>query len=172
MKADSWILRDLPKLLVDDWYKLLISTEFDVQVAAYHHLRKAYDRDRHLQWRIRAQPLLKVRGGEVKPDIVIYKGTILYDVIEIKCLLDGFSWTRIEQDLKKFRTLQTSEGLRHAYMLVVYDDDVVAGLQGRDKDPWMKNFLTFVGANVRRSATGRLRAHYASTRRRWTKYYR
>jgi len=93
MRAGSWILNDLPELLVDDWYSMLIHTEFDMQMASYHYLRVAHgDSD---TWRFREQPHMTADCGNVKPDIVIHEGTVAYDAIEMKCQLDGFSWSRL-----------------------------------------------------------------------------
>ncbi len=37
MKADSWILNELPELLVTDWYNGLIYTESDMQACVRVH---------------------------------------------------------------------------------------------------------------------------------------
>ncbi len=169
MRADSWILSDLPEALIEDWYDLHIHTEFDMQVIAYHHLRVAFTGGNDT-WRWRAQPRAAAGTKHTKPDLVLYKGTAPYDAIEMKCLLDGFNWQRLEADLEKLRLLRL-EGLRHAYLLVLYDDETTADLGA--KEDWMKNYLTFVGANVRRHAgSDRRRAQYEGARRRWETYYR
>jgi hypothetical protein len=169
MRADSWILNSLPEALVDDWFDLHIHTEFDMQVMAYHHLRVAFT-DGNVRWRWRAQPRTLAGTKNTKPDLVLYKGTVQYDAIEMKCLLDGFNWQRLETDLEKLR-LWKQAGLRHAYLLVLYDDETTADLG--TKDEWMKSYLTFIGANVRRyPGSDRKRSRYDATRRRWETHYR
>jgi hypothetical protein len=46
VKADPWILNDLPEFLVDDWYDLQLYSEFDAQVATYYHLRRHFQKER------------------------------------------------------------------------------------------------------------------------------
>jgi hypothetical protein len=43
LRADSWILHELPERLVADWYNLQIFTEYDLQVATYYWLRHEFE---------------------------------------------------------------------------------------------------------------------------------
>jgi len=74
------------------------------------------------------------------------------------------------QDIQKLKGLR--DELRHAYVLVLYDDETMAKLG--QKEEWMKNYLTFVGANVRRhrGPKNRRRSQHQAARRRWETYYR
>lgn len=170
LRADSWILHELPEHLVVDWYNLQIFTEYDLQVATYYSLRREFERTRSEQWLVRTQPSLDLTGGKmVKPDVVIFKNTLPYDVFELKCHLDGARESSLDADLEKLRRLKDRFNLRHAYQLVLYDDDDILNLVYQ-KEPWMKQYLTFVGANVRRHQNGRLRRGYDEARRRWERW--
>ncbi|WXG43955.1 MAG: hypothetical protein WED04_07990 [Promethearchaeati archaeon SRVP18_Atabeyarchaeia-1] len=177
-KADSWILNDLPEKLVEDWYSNFVYSEFDMQAAAYYWLRKYFENERSERWFLRSQPLIELSHGPtkedtfVKPDITIYKGTQLVDAIELKCQLDGLQIPSINKDLEKLRTLKTD--LRHAYMFVLYDDELSGDFIERRvaREEWMKNYLTFVWANVRRHNNGRMRNNYSSQRKKWDIYWR
>ncbi len=171
MRADPFFLHDLPERLVQDWYELNIYTEFDVQVAAYYWIRRRFERDRAEQWIVRTQPTLRLKSGRpVKPDVVIFKNTIPYDAIEFKCQWDGFNEVGLMDDVEKLRTLKTEYNLRHAYQVVVYDDPDCYSLPSRQKEPWMKNYLSFAGANVRRNRNGNARQGYAEARSRWVRW--
>jgi hypothetical protein len=106
----------------------------------------------------------------VKPDIVIYKNTIPYDVFELKCQMGGFQPRTLEQDLDKLKALKREWNIRHAYQLVLYDDDSTHSLPTYKKSDWMKNFLTFIPINIRRSASGRQRDGYFDARKRWERF--
>ena len=167
MKADSWILHKLPDAILSDWYCLYIYTEHDLQVATYHWLRAHFDRERSDNWIVRSQPTLDAEGGTMKPDLVIYRNTIPYDAIELKCLMDGFRKNRLDPDLDKLQRLKTEHNLRHAYMIVLYDDDDV---YSPTRQQWMKNYLTYIGMNVRRHENGRMRRGYKESRARWGRF--
>jgi hypothetical protein len=107
-------------------------------------------------------------GRSVKPDVVVFKNTLPYDVFELKCHLGGIRESPLDADLEKLHSLKDHLNLRHAYQLVLYDDDVWD--LGYDKDLWMKQYLTFVGANVRRHVHGRVRRGYDDARRRWERW--
>lgn len=170
MRADSWILHDLPEHLFDDWYNLQIFTEYDLQVATYYWVRREFERTRSEQWLVRTQPTLDLANGKtVKPDVVIFKNTLPYDVFELKCHLGGIRESSLNADLEKFRRLKDRFNLRHAYQLVLYDHDDVWDL-AYEKESWMKQYLTFVGANVRRHAHGRMRRGYGDARSRWERW--
>lgn len=170
MRADPWILNDLPERLVDDWYDRYIFNEHDMQVATYYWLRRHFDRYRSEPWSVRAQPVLELRaGGCVKPDIVIYRNTLPYDIIELKCQLEGIRFELLNSDVEKLRALK-AENIRHAYQLVLYDRDEVWDIPSATKKPWMQQYLTFVGANVRRHTTGRLRRGYEAGRKQWERW--
>lgn len=170
MRADSWVMDDLPELVVADWYNLFIFTECDLQVAAYYWLRRYFQRTRSEQWSVRTQPTLDVGSGKTsKPDVVVFKNALPYDVFELKCHLTGVRADRWEADLDKLRQLKEKWNIRHAYQLVLYDDDEVWGLP-REKETWAKRYLTFVGANIRRHETGRMRRDYEQARRRWERW--
>ena len=64
--------------------------------------------------------------------------------------------------------MKTRWNLRHAYQLVLYDDDDVLSIT-YDKEPWMKQYLTFVGANVRCHDSGRMCRDYIDSRDRWAR---
>ncbi|MDO8140458.1 MAG: hypothetical protein Q6358_03080 [Candidatus Brocadiales bacterium] len=169
MRADSWILHHLPEQLVADWYNLLIFNEYDMQVATYW-LRREFEHTRSDTWTVRTQPTLEMSGGKtVKPDIVVFKNNVPYDVLELKCHLDGVRETLLDDDLDKLRRLKRRWNLRHAYQLVLYDDEDVWSLT-YDKEPWMRQYLTFVGANVRLHESGRLRRGYDNARGRWEQW--
>ena len=170
MKADTWLLNGLPEQLVTDWYNLQIFNEYDMQVATYYWIRREFERTRSENWSVRTQPSLKMSGGRiVKPDIVIFKNSVAYDVLELKCHLDGVRETLLDEDLDKLKEMKTQWNLRHAYQLVLYDDDNVLRLV-HDKEPWMKQYLTFVGANVRRHDSKRMRHGYEESRARWARW--
>jgi hypothetical protein len=65
MKADSWILNELPEYLIKDWYELYIYNESDMQASAYYWLRDYFDRERSAKWIVRTQPFipLSLVGG-------------------------------------------------------------------------------------------------------------
>ena len=71
--------------------------------------------------------------------------------------------------MEKLRRLKKKLKLRHAYQLILYDDDDLWGLPYK-KESWMKQYLTFVGANVRRHETGRIRRGYQEARKRWERW--
>ena len=75
----------------------------------------------------------------------------------------------LDEDLDKLKEMKTQWNLRHAYQLVLYDDDNVLRLV-HDKEPWMKQYLTFVGANVRRHDSKRMRHGYEESRARWARW--
>jgi len=170
LRADSWILHELPERLVADWYNLQIFTEYDLQVATYYWLRREFERTRSKQWLVRTQPILNLAGDKsVKPDVVVFKNTLPYDVFELKCHLGGIRESLLDTDLEKLHRLKDRFNLRHAYQLVLYDADDVWDL-AYDKEPWMKRYLTFVGANVRRHVHGRMRRGYHRARQRWERW--
>lgn len=170
MRADSWILNEIPEYLIMDWYNLKIYTEFDLQATAYFWIRKYFERERSLNWIVRLQPSLILRNKFVKPDIVIYKNTVPYDVMEIKCQLQGFNEVLCRKDLDKLRRLKIEYNMRHAYQIVLYDDNKNISLPSYMKEPWMKNYLTFVGANVHLHKDARKRRNYDQARRRWERF--
>lgn len=156
--------------VVADWYNLKIFTEFNLQVAAYYWLRCEFERTRSEQWLVRTQPTLDMGAGKtVKPGVVIFKNTLPYDVFELKCYLDGIHELLFDADLEKLHRLKDRFNLRHAYQLVLYDDDDVWDL-AYGREPWMKQYLTFVGANVRRHANGRSSRGYNDARGRWERW--
>lgn len=105
----------------------------------------------------------------MKPDIVIYRNTIPYDVIEIKCQLNGFKHADCERDLDKLKKLKDEYNMRHAYQLILYDDEVVS-IPSYEKESWMKTYLTFVGANVRLHENERQRRGYQEAKKRWQRF--
>ncbi|MGA2325560.1 MAG: hypothetical protein ABSH05_04670 [Bryobacteraceae bacterium] len=161
---------DLPELLVRDWYSLFIFTEYDLQVATYYWFRQHFERTRSERWSVRTQPRLVVGPGKTfKPDVVVFKDTLPYDVLELKCHITDVRADRWGADLEKLRQLKDKWNVRHAYQLILYDDDDVWDLPAQ-KEPWMKHYVTFVGANVRRHETGRMRRGYEHARRRWERW--
>lgn len=170
MRADTWILHDLPEQLVADWYNLQIFTEYDMQVATYYWIRREFERTRSDSWTVRTQPSLGMPGDTiVKPDIVIFKNSVPYDVLELKCHLDGVRATSLDDDLDKLRRMKDHWNLRHVYQLVLYDDEDVLRIT-YDKEPWMKHYLTFVGANVRCLDSGRMRRGYGDSHEKWARW--
>ena len=173
MRADSWILHELPELLVSDWYNYNIYSEFDLQVAAYFWLRKHFEKYRSIKWIVRAQPVIKLTSGNiVKPDIAIFRNTILCDAIELKCQLDKFNFNAFTKDFGNLKKLKDEMELRHAYILVLYDHDQNLKLSSSYKERWMKNYPTFIGANVRLDVNNRQRYGYSNFRRNWDIYWR
>lgn len=170
MRGDTWIINVLPEILVEDWYNLYIYSEYDLQVATYHWLRREFDKNRSVKWIVRTQPIILLKKGSVKPDIVIYKNTIPYDIFELKCQMNGFRESELQDDLDKFYRLKKEWNIRHAYQLVLYDDEVIIELPTYRKEDWMKNFLTFISVNIRRSSTGRRRNNYDEAIKRWQRY--
>jgi hypothetical protein len=161
---------DLPELLVADWYNLFIFTEYDLQVATYYWLRRHFTRTRSEQWSVRTQPALAMGPGKsLKPDVVVFKNTLPYDVFELKCHLAGVRADRWDVDLEKLRQFKHKWNMRHAYQIILYDDNDVWCLPPH-REPWMKHYLTFVGANVRRHENGRMRRGYEEARRRWERW--
>jgi len=156
--------------LVTDWYNLQIFTEYDLQVATYYWLRREFERTRSERWLVRTQPTMDLDGGKrVKPDVVVFKNVLPYDVFELKCHLAGIRESPLDADLAKLHRLKDCFNLRHAYQLVLYDDDDVWDL-AYNKEPWMKQYLTFVGANVRRHPHGRMRRGYEDALRKWQRW--
>ncbi|MGB3478667.1 MAG: hypothetical protein WBB67_05860 [bacterium] len=172
MRADSWILHELPELLVSDWYNYNIYSEFDLQVTAYFWLRKHFEKCSSIKWIVRAQPVIKLKTGNiVKPDIAIYRNTVLYDIIELKCQLGRLNFRAFAKDFKNLRKLKDEMELRHAYILVLYDYGRNLELPSSYKENWMKNYLTFIGANVRLDTNKRQRYGYSNFRRNWDIYW-
>jgi hypothetical protein len=173
MRADPFIRNNLPDLLIEDWYNLSIYNEFDLQVAAYYWLRREFDRLRSQHWIIRAQPRLEVGNAIMKPDIVIYKMSVPYDVIELKCQMVALRESPLRKDLDKLKALKKLN-VRHAYLLVLYDDDgwydKFTRREISRREDWMKNYLTPVFANVRCHAKGRKRRGYDEVRARWERF--
>ena len=102
MRGDSLVLHELPEQLVVDWYNLLIFTEYDMQVATYYWLRREFERVRSDRWTVRTQPTLDMGSGNtIKPDVVVFKNSVPYDVFELKCHLDGVRETLLDDDLEK-----------------------------------------------------------------------
>jgi hypothetical protein len=149
-----------------------INTEFDVQVAAYHHIRKEFEKNSGDIWIIRSQPVMQCGKSKVKPDIVFFKGTVPYDVIEIKCFFDRFDRTKLSDDLDKLRRLKDECNIRHAYMLFLYDEEKNITLKPHQKEEWMKSYLSYAPGNLRKKLSGRARAGYSSAKKRWEQYYR
>ncbi|MBI3550950.1 MAG: hypothetical protein HY077_00405 [Elusimicrobia bacterium] len=171
MKADGWIVDLLKREVVNDWFDLRIYSEFDLQVCAYFWLRKYFDGERSTKWIVRAQPLVRNARGQIfKPDIAIFRNSILYDIIELKMFPGDLQHLPVLKDYKKLQHLKRELNLRHAYEVVCYDSDEKYHLPSRVKAPWMKNFLTPIFINFRRNENGRLRRDYAATRRRWEKF--
>lgn len=170
MRADTWILHDLPERLVQDWEDGLIYTEADMQSAAHYWLRRHFEKWRSMSWSIRTEPPLPTPEGIRKPDLVLYKNATPYDFFELKCqLLGGFNSLRLEPDLEKLRALKPVYNVRHAYQFVLYDDDDI--WRFAQKEPWMKTYVTFVGANVRRHPdSGYKRSSYDVSKSRWDRW--
>ncbi len=169
MRGNSWIINELPELLVKDWYNLYIYSEYDMQVATYYWLRAYFDQERDKNWIIRTQPTLIVKK-EFRPDIALFRNTKIYDVMELKFQLNSFDESALLKDLDKFKRLRNAYYIRHAYQIVLYDDDKNIELPSYRKDPWMKKYVTFVGANVRRQRNRRMRSGYAGVRERWDRW--
>jgi hypothetical protein len=173
MKANSWILHELPELLVSDWYNYNIYSEFDLQVAAYFWLRKHFEKYRSIKWIVRAQPVIKLPSGNIiKPDIAIFRNTILNDAIELKCQLNNLNLNILDKDFVNLKKLKDEMQLRHAYILLLYDHNQNLGLSSRYKENWMMNYLTFIGANIRLEVNNRQRYGYSNFRRNWDIYWR
>jgi hypothetical protein len=170
MRVDSFILNDLPEFLIDQWYDLDIYNESDMQCCTYFWLRDYFDNDRSGKWIIRTQPTTPLDRGTYKPDISIFKHSKMYDAIELKCQLDGIDDAVIDRDIEKFHMLKTQYNLRHAYQLVLYDDNDILELPSYWKEDWMKDYLTLVPANVRKHPSGRRRNKYESARKRWERF--
>lgn len=171
MRADSLILNDLPQYLIQEWYNLNIYNESDMQCCVYWWLRDYFDTVRSAKWIIRTQPTTPLdHGGTYKPDVSIFRNSVLYDAIELKCQLDGIYGTVFDKDIEKFRVLKTQYNLRHAYQLVLYDDERVLKLPSYSKEDWMKDYLTLVAANVRYHPSGRRRNNYQMARKKWEKF--
>lgn len=169
------MLRELPELLVEDWYRQRIGTEHDMHVAAYHHIRKHFEGSRSDEFIIRAQPTMEfARVGRVKPDIVISRNTAPHFVLELKCMLDGWEHSKYEVDVEKLKRYVTTPNstVRHVYAVVLYDDDFVLRHDEVRHEPWMGAF-TLVAGNVRlHPDTGRPRVGYARQREYWEGYHR
>jgi hypothetical protein len=167
VRGDSYSIGTLPERLVEDWYRLSIFTEYDMQVAVYYWLRREFERSRSSIWTVRTQPTLDIGGGrKVKPDVVLFRKSVPYDVFELKCHLNAVQPTLWDIDSEKLRELKDTWNIRHAYQLVLYDDVDNWSLP-RQKQPWMKQYFSFVGANVRLHSSGRLRRGYDEARRSW-----
>lgn len=168
MRADPWVVNELCEQLVCDWYELFIFSERDMQSAAYFWVRKYFDRNRTERWRVRNEPIFRLRDGtHYKPDLVVFKDGRPVDAFELKCHLRRVDLGLWDKDLTKLCRLKDECKLRHAYQLVLYDAEGVSELASQ-KEPWMKRYLTFVGANVRRHEyTCRLRRGYHDARRLW-----
>lgn len=166
MKADTFVLNDLPEILVKDWYNCYLYSEFDMQVICYYWLRHRYcgtARERI----VRTQPVLKYDDGvSVKPDIVIFQKRIPLYAIELKCFFGEINFSKVRKDQEKLENLNKF-GIKHAYQIVIYDSDSNFSIESRDKADWMKNYYSFIGVNLRRHPTGRLRANYEKTKRLW-----
>jgi hypothetical protein len=106
MRADSTIMNWLPDNLVKDWYEFRIFSEYDLQVCAYHWLRQYFDKFRAVKWVVRTQPALVINGVLSRPDIVIYRGGVPYDVMELKFQMSGFSEVPIVRDYQKLLALK------------------------------------------------------------------
>ena len=118
-------------------------------MATCYWLRHEFERTRSEQWLVRTQPTLDLGAGKtVKPDVVVFKNTLPYDVFELKRHLEGIRESLLDADLEKLHRLKDCFNLRHAYQLVLYDGNDVWDL-AYDKERWMKQYLTFLGANVR-----------------------
>ena len=169
MKADSLIINKLPEFLVQDWTKLYMYSEFDMQVICYHWLRKHYQWRIGREWIVRTQPVLALGDSvKVKPDIVIYHGAKPIYAFELKCYFSQPNMIAIEKDQDKLRRLKV-HGIRHAYQLVVYIDDGLLTLPSHRKDEWMKNYFSFIGINLKRHSIGRLRANFTRNYKLWKK---
>jgi hypothetical protein len=169
MRADSWILKDLPELIIRDWYDGHVYTESDMQASVYYWLRKHFEKERNAEWFIRTEPVLRTPSGIRKPDIVVYRNSTPFDFIELKCQLDGFSSDALVADLDKLRDLKPVFNVRHAYQFVLYDE--ADSMKLRTRQEWMRRYVTFVGANVRRRpGNARQRPGYHEARRHWEKW--
>jgi hypothetical protein len=137
VRADSWSIHDLPEKLVNDWYDLFIFTEYDLQVATYYWLRREFDRSRSSFWSVRTRLALEVRDGrKVKSDVVLFKNSVPYDIFELKSHLDTIRHAQWEADLDKLHELKDTWNIRHAYRLILYDNDVNWNLSA-GTEPWM-----------------------------------
>ena len=96
MRADTWILNDLPEQLVADWYNLQVFNEYDMQVATYYWIRREFERTRSESWTVRTQPSLEMPGGTtVKPDIVIFKNSCPTTCLSLNATLTAFEKPRL-----------------------------------------------------------------------------
>ena len=166
MRANPWMLNTLPKLVLRDWRDLRIYTEADLQGSVYFWLRRHFDAVRSSRWDFRSQPVIPIGGRDSRPDVVFFKRGVPYDAIELKVQLRGFSRHTLTREWDKLQRLKQHQGMRHAYQFVLYDSDEVFRL---DKADWMKNYLTFIGVNVRRYPSGKLRKGYWDVADQWGK---
>lgn len=161
---------ELDDHLFNDIWDHHIFNESDLHSAAYHYIRKYYEKrfdkiqsDNNIY--VRCEPRLNGK----KPDIVVYQSAKPIYVFELKMFIeaDRVDLSKYHEDLNKLRNLmQKIETLKWGFFIVVYDSDEDFNISDGILKRMKINNVSVIGINTRRTEkNGRLRRGYDAWRK-------